>query len=125
MSDKRKAPLAPEGAQSKKRRVPIIDLTATEIKSDMDEHVVFKAKPETDENPSPAKEKSEHIASENVAHRQKLNQLAIAVLATAILGTVAGFIVAVMLWSKDVPQATTNANDVNAQITELQRQITN
>jgi hypothetical protein len=45
--------------------------------------------------------------------------------ATAILGIVVGFVVAVVLWSNGTHQVVTGAKDVSAQFTELQRQITN
>jgi hypothetical protein len=126
MSEKRKAPLAPEGARENKRRPPIIELTATEIRSDADDSSASRSSSETDPDPPPTKEApaSEHHMASARATRT-LNGVGIVVAAAAILGTVVGFVLAIMLWSRGTPQIAPGANDVGAQIPDLQRQITN
>src|SRR6476660_781014 len=107
MSEKRKAPLAPESAHEGKRRPPIIELTATEIKSEVDESGASKSGSETGPDPSPNEEKSRsehHMAFEKAA--RTLNGVGIVVAAAAILGTVVGFVLAILLWSRGTPQIT-------------------
>ncbi len=124
MSDKRETLRPPQGAQSRKRKAPIIDLTATEIRSDAHDAGASKSTSGMDEEPSPADGEQASEYSENAARAAKLGRLPIAVLATAVLGIVVGFVLALLIGVRDVPQTKVNGDDLRAQISDLQRQIT-
>jgi hypothetical protein len=140
MADKRKAPVAPEGALRRKRAAPTIDLTATEVPpaSESDERPPAAAaeplphEPPTDPPPhqTAAEPPAEAPPPGNAPHDQAApapggdSGFSIATLAAGFIGAGLVAVVVAALWfSGLLPVGTGEPADMSAQFAALQKQI--
>ena len=136
MADKRKAPVAPEGALRRKRAAPTIDLTATEVPPASESG---EPTPAAAAEPLPHEPSADQTAHEPPAEAPPRGSappdqtarvpdggggFSVATLAAGFIGAGLGMIVVVALWfSGLLPVGTGESADTSAQFAALQKQI--